>query len=118
VWTLLFDGVFRVQVDVWPSASTVERDAEREHGFVGRQDGEGLLFCPSGQLVVEAISRLGEPALRTIVVVPPGADRVRLESNDDEVMEHSFLEAPAAYVETGRPDWRLLLAREASIPRD
>ncbi len=113
-WILLFDGVFRVAVKVFANSSAYKSFEGEEDRFVGQDHGTGSLFCPSGEIIVENLPKLGLNVLRPMVVVPPGVYRVRLVSSSEQVNEHSFLEHLDEYPEGEGPDWILYLVKQAS----
>src|SRR5207245_22632 len=108
-WVLLFDGVFRVRIEVLPSGSEPSVRALQRGRFLGNLGSEGVLFCPSGEVVVAPLLSLGELSLRPAVVVPPGLYRVRIESNAEEQIKHEFLDRVEDYPPDDGPDWTLYM---------
>ena len=108
-WVLVFDGVFRVCVGVLPEGPEGSAALQRPTAFVGETGPEAFLSCPSGEIVVESLHRLGDPAVRPLVRVSPGRYRVRLGGEEEEQAKHQFLDDVATYPEGDGPDWILYL---------
>ncbi|KQV52910.1 hypothetical protein ASC95_08950 [Pelomonas sp. Root1217] len=101
-WTLLFDGVYRVAVEmgeVEPLAALAD---------VGSPTTSVDLVCPSGRLVIACLSTLGE-AHQPFIEVRPGVHRVMLERDEEQEFHHMLLDTPAAYPADEGPDWRVVV---------
>jgi hypothetical protein len=109
-WVLVFDGVFRVRLEVgseFPEAGAALPLAP----FVGGTGVHGSLECLSGEVMAASLHRLGDRALRPLVIVHPGRYHVRLRGNEEEQAKHQFLDDEASYPEGEGPDWTLYLRR-------
>jgi hypothetical protein len=104
-WTLVFDGVFKVAVDVLPSHSPFIVTDEQASAFLGGQ--AHPLACPSGRLIVASLSDRGQTDVAPVVVVEPGTYRVALTVDAEQEDKHSFLEDLADYPSTDGPDWSI-----------
>jgi hypothetical protein len=113
-WTLLHDGVFRIRIEASNVPFVTEPVEGKEDRFVGQDGGKGFLACPSGEIIVDSLSRLGEVDLCSTVIVPPGLYQVWLTCDCDQVNEHSFLERLDEYPEADGPDWILYLMQQGS----
>jgi hypothetical protein len=110
-WVLVFDGVFRVSVEV-REASLPEAPIPRLLiSGVGRARAEPFLQCPSGAIVVDSLHKLGDPDVRPLVTISPGRYRARLIGNEAEEAKHQFLDDVTAYPEKDGPDWTLYLQK-------
>lgn len=105
-WTLLFDGVFQVDVQLVPQAALPSSEVDN----LGANALWGTLVCPTGKMIVACLSRLGEPQT-PMMEVEPGTYQVVLERNADAEFEHTLLESLAQYPVGEGPDWRIRLRR-------
>jgi hypothetical protein len=115
-WVLLFDGVFRVRIEVLPSGSEPSVRTPQQGAFLGNLGSEGMLLCPSGQVVVAPLLSLGEPSLRPSIVVPRGLYRVRIGSDEQEQIKHEFLDRVEDYPPDDGPDWTLYMRKVEDAP--
>lgn len=74
------------------------------------------LDCPSGELIVACMSRVGEEGLRTALFVEPGTYRVALLRDMDAEGRHALLERDEDFPPDDPPDWVLTLSRQADGP--
>lgn len=102
-WTLLFDGVFRVSVELG-------EDVPMATGDLGSPVATADLVCPTGRLVVACLGRLGETC-PPVIQLDPGVYRVTLKRDETQEFEHMLLDAPQAYPAGQGPDWHLTLSR-------
>jgi hypothetical protein len=105
-WTVLFDGVYKIQLRLGSKASDDGADEDR---FVGSQK-NGILDCPSGRLLVGSLSRLGEGNWPEVMRVEPGRYRLTLTSATEQQLGHQGLESVDEYPANDRPDWTVYLA--------
>jgi hypothetical protein len=105
-WTVLFDGVFKVAVEVLTPTNDISLD---EQEASNSSDDSRLLWCPSGKLTVACLGALGRSDLAPIVVIEPGVYRARLQRNLDQEDRHYFLEELSHYPPTEGPDWHIWL---------
>jgi hypothetical protein len=108
-WSFLFDGVYKLEVQVSASGLDLELppDFEWEQVFVqGRV--EATIRFPSGELLLAGLELPGPDAL-SFTSIPPGDYRVRVAVNDAAVNDHSFLESPGEYLSGDGPDWIIRL---------
>jgi hypothetical protein len=108
-WTLLFDGVFKVAIEVLTPTNDISLD---EHESSNASDESQLLRCPSGKITVACLGALGRRDLATIIVIEPGIYHAYVHRNFDEEDKHGFLEKPSDYPPTEGPDWHIRLQRQ------
>lgn len=107
-WTVLFDGVFKVVIEVLTPTNEISLNEEEA---ISLPDDSRLLWCPSGKITIACLGALGRSDLAPIVVIEPGIYHARLQRNLDEEHKHGFLEEPSDYPPTEGPDWHLWLQR-------
>ena len=110
-WITLFDGVFKIEVRILAEVPKVEFGEEEKDHFLGKGN-DNLLYCPSGNIVVESLTRLGSDSLCPLITVTPGTYRVGFVRNDDEESRHQFLEVENQYPANEGPDWIIYMQRE------
>ena len=103
-WTLLFDGVFRVMVEVESQCRSTSAPLVN----LGAPFVESTIICPTGQLVISCLSKLGETQ-HSFCKVEPGIYYIAVERNDAAELEHAFLQSPSEYPSNGGPDWLIRL---------
>jgi hypothetical protein len=108
-WITLFDGVFKVEVRILAEQPKVEFTEEERKQFLG--EGKNRLHCPSGNIVVDSLSRLGSSSL-PVITITPGTYRVGFIRNDDEESNHEFLESESLYPVNEGPDWIIYMQKE------
>ena len=109
-WITLFDGVFKVEVRILAEQPKVEFVEEEREQFLG-EGKKNLLHCPSGNIVVDSLTRLGSRSV-PLVTVTPGSYRVGFVRNDTEESKHMFLESERLYPANEGPDWIIYMQRE------
>ena len=110
-WITLFDGVFKVEVRILAEEPKIEFGEEEKEHFLG-EGREHLLYCPSGSIVVDPLTRLGSASLCPLITVMPGTYRVGFVRNDDEESKHEFLEGESQYPANEGPNWIIYMQRE------
>ncbi len=110
-WITLFDGVFKVEVRILAEKPKIEFSEEDREQFLGEAK-ENLLYCPSGNIVVDCLTRLGSNSVCPLVTITPGRYRVGFVRNDDEERKHQFLEGENLYPANDGPDWIIHMQRE------
>lgn len=109
-WITLFDGVFKVEVRILAEQPKVEFGEEEREQFLG--DGKNnLLYCPSGNILVDSLTRLGSGSV-PLITITPGTYRVGFIRNDAEESKHMFLESESLYPANEGPDWIIYMQRE------
>ncbi len=100
-WTLLFNGIFRAEIDEVSTSNLVKPLAEWDLGepFV-----IGNLKCPSGKLILNCLSMLGVKQTPTLVV-EPGTYQVSIVRNEDAEFDHTLLDSITDYPSGDGPDW-------------
>jgi hypothetical protein len=109
-WITLFDGVFKVEVRILAEQPKVEFGEEERQQFLG-EGKKNLLYCPSGNIVVDSLTRLGSSSV-PLITVTPGTYRVGFVRNDAEESKHTFLESESLYPANEGPDWIIYMQRE------
>jgi hypothetical protein len=109
-WITLFDGVFKVEVRLLPDQPVVEFGEEERRQFLG-EGKKNLLYCPSGNIVVDSLARLGSSSV-PLITVAPGTYKVGFVRNDSEESKHEFLDDESLYPVDEGPDWIIYLQRE------
>ena len=110
-WITLFDGVFKIEVRILAEEPKVEFGEEEKEHFLG-EGKDNLLYCPSGNIVVDSLTRLGSASLCPLITVTPGTYKVGFVGNDDEESKHQFLEGESQYPTNEGPDWIIYMQRE------
>ena len=110
-WITLFDGVFKVEVRILREEPRVEFSKEEKEHFLGKGKWD-LLCCPSGNIVVDSLYRLGSVSLCALITVTPGTYRVGLVRDDDEESKHQFLEGESQYPPNEGPEWIIYMQRK------
>ena len=107
-WITLFDGVFKVELRILGEQSKFEFGAEAKGDFLGERK-ENLLNCPSGNIAVDSLSRLGSTSMTPLIITKPGTYRVAFVRNVDEESKHEFLEDRSQYPTNDGPDWLIYM---------
>ena len=113
-WTLLFDGVFRAQINIADEGDSSQA-SKREQSSLAEVEIQTHLICRSGRLVLACLSMVGEPTITPTVVVERGIYDVRLVRNYDAESKHWFTESEAAYLPAITPDWTITLQRISNV---
>lgn len=110
-WITLFDGVFKVEVRILAEQPKIEFGEEEKEQFL-REGKENLLYCPSGNIVVDSLTRLGLNSVCPLLTIMPGTYRAGFVRNNDEESKHQFLEDESLYPANEGPDWTIYMQRE------
>lgn len=108
-WITLFDGVFKVEIRILGEQPKIDFGEEAGH-FLG-EGNDNLLNCPSGNMIVESLTRLGSKSMVPLITIRPGTYRVAFVRNDDEESKHQFLENRSLYPVNEGPDWIIYMQR-------
>lgn len=108
-WTLLFDGVFRAQVQM-DTPLVPPASALRSKKSLGAPFQQADLHCRTGRLLLLCMSQVGQRNT-PILDIEPGVYRAELTCDDDEQAKHWFLDDPADYPAGDGPDWWISLRR-------
>ena len=109
-WITLFDGVFKVELKILAEDSEADFGKKEKEQFLG-EGKDNLLHCPSGNIVIDSLSRLGS-SLCPLITIKPGTYRVGFVRNDAEETKHEFLESATLYPANEGPDWIIYMRRE------
>ncbi len=109
VWIVLFDGIYKIAMDVHPLSPRLVLTDEQKEPFLG--DRLHLLSCPSGRIIVASLSDLGRQDLEPAAVVEPGTYRVGLTVDYKGEPDHWFLEDPSEYPSSDGPDWSVQMQK-------
>ncbi len=101
----------KVEAQILPEQPWREFAPKASRAFLGGEDRERLLECPTGELVVADLTNLGNEGLESLMSVTPGIYRVGLSNHEDG--SHEFLEEIDDYPEHDGPDWTLFLQKIA-----
>jgi hypothetical protein len=112
VWSLIFDGVYRIDIRVCLERQTVGKAPDGKSHFLGDNSGNPRLWCPSGALSVACLQDVGSPSLRPIVQIPSGMYRVSSVADHNQQASHEFLDEVEQYRDGDGPDWILYLQRQ------
>lgn len=110
-WITVFDGVFKVDVRLLAEKPNTEFGAAEHSDFLGEEE-ENLLYCPSGNIVVDNLIGLGSNPIAPLVTITPGTYRVAFLRNSDEESKHVFLEDRSKYPDDEGPDWLIYMQQE------
>jgi hypothetical protein len=115
-WVLVFDGVFRIRLEVLPPRSADTPGAGDVGTFLGTAGPSASLLCPSGEIVVAPLLQLGDASLRPLVTVTPGLYAASIRGNTKEEAKHEFLDDVDEYPAADGPDWELTLQHTGAVP--
>ncbi|MDQ3327239.1 MAG: hypothetical protein M3506_01765 [Chloroflexota bacterium] len=108
-WIVLFNGVFKVALEMMPPDRPLEHADEQRGGFLS--DEPSLLSCPNGRILVASLDRLGQGDLEPLAVIEPGLYRAALSKDYDREPDHWFLENETEYPASDGPAWLIRLQK-------
>lgn len=105
-------GVYRVELRILPPKPKVKVSKTRKEAFLGGQDVESVLRCPSGSIVVGCLKSLGSSGLQAAATVPPGEYRVGLDVNKAQLAKPRPFKIAEDYPKSNGPDFVLSLQKK------
>jgi len=102
-WTFLFDGVYKIAFRMG-RVPHLEGD-----GFLGAAS-DGVLWCPSGRVLVGSLAQLGDVSWQEVLTVRPGRYVCSMKSAPDQQLSHQNLERLDDYPADDGPDWTIYLS--------